>query len=644
MERLPDEILLWIFELLDAPAFLQASHTCSRWLKLLRRDAVLAKHIRERICENPAELEYLEIVPHSCGREHKKSASWPKRKNNESWLEYLYLFFLRQKSIGLVLRPAYNLWLGEGLFDPMYYECSTRSDDGTLFIVVQRNKLTSPVPLRTVHIYNLHCVMYDRYTPPRPGTRRGNFELEDMHGPYLWQTLVLTESSDKKAQSVVVARDGKSIAIDFQHGYVEVYTLENLRENESHSQETWGRSSMYGPRMNLMLKRIYHQQFPSTVHSIALTSNAEVLVLGFNRLGGLTIVNLKTGETLDLPHYRLDLGINLQLGDQALMLTGFNETMVMRSFDPKDWEQKTSIWDYYARLIESTELRYVEMEGVRGLNLRGWFIGIKPASTEDPPQPSSPSSPTSSHSSESPPSPPPGPSESHENHLRLVCLNDDVDDDASGEDTEAQERELENRLLDDDRDESSDLKASLLITPEGSGYVLNDETSRLIVRRDGDFDLFSLSEKHCLRYTENYRESKTYNETLDSFTRCMNLLYGHQLQNSHVAGMVSRRFEAPALFHNGRPAERIWFCLLSKLVVRHRNLLVVYEFGPVSERLDRRAERWKLAESHYEKIKISHAPDFYIKWDFRVTCGWPPGTSLEEAEKWRRRGYDMVYP
>lgn len=90
-------------------------------------------------------------------------------------------------------------------------------------------------------------------------------------------------------------------------------------------------------------EKIFSQERPSVIHSLSLSYNAELLVFGRERLGGLTIVNPQTGEEIDLPHYRIGLTVSLEEDDRALYVTHNGETIVNRSMDDNDWLQKESI-------------------------------------------------------------------------------------------------------------------------------------------------------------------------------------------------------------------------------------------------------------------------------------------------------------
>ncbi|KAK9453745.1 hypothetical protein V1511DRAFT_504384 [Dipodascopsis uninucleata] len=356
---LPNETLLLIFSFLESHSFLNVSQVCSRWRKLCKIDDVLFKHMKQHICETQEELDLL--APENFLPEDLKH-----KITKHTYMEYLYRYLLRRKFVGLELVPRYHVNCQGQIRKHPHFECSTHSADGTRYIALFRNCDTLPVPLRTIHIYDL-----SRLPPIRT------------------HTFIFTSDTHRKATKVVIANDLSCLAIAFKTGYVQIYKLDLDGSDQQKLKPTRSLvrsevcstyiTSNYGRyrREPSTCEKIYERQSPSSIKSLDVSSGAELLVIGCKRLGGLQIVNLKSGEELDLPHYRLDLTVRLEDHDRALLLCGWNETIVMRGYSVEEWHQKESIWKYYENLIYVNESSYIALEDTKPLSDWRCFVGVK---------------------------------------------------------------------------------------------------------------------------------------------------------------------------------------------------------------------------------------------------------------------------
>ncbi|KAK9464258.1 hypothetical protein V1512DRAFT_268729 [Lipomyces arxii] len=329
-DDLPNEIVLQLISYLNPFAFLKFSHVCSRWRKLARLDKILEHHINYQLCDFEDERNKFSI--------EFESQLLDKFGDRSSTTLLIYQYLLRRKFVGLQLQLNYKVNCGSMTRLHPYYECSTISADGSLYVVVFRNPKSLPSPLRTIQIYSIKL------------TR-----------PALLRTFVLTKDTDKVAAKVVLARDAQSLAMAFYNGNVEVYRLSKP------DPDTPGELTCCTP--------IFSMQHPSMIHSLGLSSNAELLVLGCHRLGGLTLVDLQSRRELGVPHYRLDLSMDLQK-DDTLLLRGWGETIVIRSFSKRKWKSRDSIWSYFEEIIRRTESTYVQLEQTVCLDTRQFYIGL----------------------------------------------------------------------------------------------------------------------------------------------------------------------------------------------------------------------------------------------------------------------------
>ncbi|KAK9376356.1 uncharacterized protein V1513DRAFT_440105 [Lipomyces chichibuensis] len=583
----PDEIILAVFSWLGSHCFLNVSQVCSRWYKLTRDDHILARHIKNHLCETLQEQEYLDIIRNE-ESVSTESTSWPKSAIRESGPYYLYLYMLRRKLVAMELYPKYRINCSDMTRAHPHFECSTFSADGTLYVAVYRDGRTLPTPLRIIRVYNL----------------AENF-------PRLSHSFAFTADTDRAATDVVLSRDVQSLAIAFNIGYVEVYKL-RLAGYKCAFTQSPNQSPTSTPQEDMtssICERVYSKQFPSSIHSLAVSSGIEMLVLGCRRLGGLTIINLSSGVELDVPHYRLDLEIGLQAKDEALCLRGWNETIVMRSFNEEAWGEKENIWSYFEEVLNNMESTCVQLEEAVSLARRHFFIGTKIAregntdwqlgneeeewegngaaddnvtDIEDEQWPN-----TVTHENSS-----------SENLANAADGVDDAPTDSS-EDVSETEFELPTTeshqvrlyyMPDDDEDDfpnndglirdadEEDVRASKILVRCRGAYrvTLNDDTSRLLVAQPGTLRFFSLGNDY-LNGISCYCLTRTDDEDVSVMERYMNRIIEKELKDRREP-MMSRQFGIDLLY---KPVIDICFMNSSGIVVEYTDEIVVYELSPV---------------------------------------------------------------
>ncbi|KAK9487192.1 hypothetical protein V1527DRAFT_460868 [Lipomyces starkeyi] len=609
----PDEIILAVFSRLGSHCFLNVSQVCSRWYQLARVDHILARHIRNHLCETLQEQEYLDIIRND-EIVSTESTSWPKSAIRGSWPYYLYLYMLRRKLVAMELYPKYRINCSDMTRAHPHFECSTFSADGTLYVAVYRDARTLPTPLRIIRVYNL---------------------AESF--PRLSHSFVFTADTDRAATDVVLSRDVQALAIAFNIGYVEVYKL-RLAGYKCAFTESPNQSPTSTPEEDMALsicERVYSKQFPSSIHSLAVSSGIEMLVLGCRRLGGLTIINLSSGVELDVPHYRLDLEIGLQAKDEALCLRGWNETIVMRSFDEEAWGEKENIWSYFEEVLTNMESTCVQLEEAVSLARMHFFVGTKitregntnwQLGNEEGEWEGNGAADDNVTDIEDELNADYSDAEAlggatwtdatvhnasaatwpitfdHENSSseNLTNAADGVDDAStdSSEDVSEAEFELpttENHQLrlyympDDDEDDfrnnglirdadEEDVRASKILARCRGAYrvTLNDDTSRLLVAQPGTLRLFSLGNDY-LNGISSYCLTRTDNEDLSVMNRYMNLIIEKELKDRREP-MMSRQFGIDLLY---KPVIDISFMNSSGIVVEYPDEIVVYELSPV---------------------------------------------------------------
>ncbi|KAK9365023.1 hypothetical protein V1509DRAFT_634511 [Lipomyces kononenkoae] len=528
IDHLPDETLVAVFSVLEPHSFLNASHVCSRWLRLNRVDSILARHIRNYLCETDEEWNYVDIISKDNESVSTGSVACPKSDLQGKWPYYLYLYMLRRKFVGLGIHPRYKIMCRDMTRAHPHFECSTFSADGTLYVAVYRDERTLPNPSRIIRVYNLAA----RF-------------------PKLSHSFLFTTDTDRAATDVVLSRDVHSLALAFNIGYVVVY---KLRLGPLDSETSTPLEYMASP----ICEQVYSKQFPSSIHSLAVSSGTEMLVLGCRRLGGLTIINLSSGVELDVPHYRLDLEIGLQARDEALCLRGWNETIVMRSFDEEAWEEKENIWSYFEEVLSNMESTCVQLQDAISLARRNFFVGMNNLAADILPG--------VAHGIDNV-----GGSHYVINERRQVRLyympdyEEDEDDVSSNHDG----------LIHDPDEEG--VRVSKILAECSGAYrmALSDDASRLLVAQVGNLRLFSLG-SDFLDGIASYCDKREQGEDLSAMTQCMNLIIEKELKDRR-APMMSGQFILADLLY--KPVIKICFMKSSGIVVEYADEIVVYEFS-----------------------------------------------------------------
>ncbi|KAK9235648.1 hypothetical protein V1525DRAFT_409336 [Lipomyces kononenkoae] len=558
IHHLPDETLVTVLSLLNVRGFLNASHVCSRWRRLTRVYSVLVRHIATHLCETFDERQYLHIISKGNVSASTEFGSRTESDLHFVWPYYLYLYILRRKCVALGIYTKYRIMCRDMTRAHPHFECATFSADGSLYVAVYRDGRTLPTPSRIIRVYNLAA----RF-------------------PRLSHSFLLTTNTDRGATDVVLSRDVQSLAIAFNIGYVVVYKLKLTQQDW----ETWPTQK---ERSSSICEQVYSTQFPSSIHSLAVSSGTEMLVLGCRRLGGLSIINLSSGEELDVPHYRLDLEIGLQARDEALCLRGWNETIVMRSFDEEAWAEKANIWSYFEDVLCNMESTCVQLEEAVSLARRHFFVGTKRAGEVEEEGHDAADitvndiNPLVDDPAENPPNSVDGIVDlggadfdiTEKRQVRLCYMpDDDEEDDSSNNDGLLRDP--------DDPDDPDDegVRASKLLAECSGAYrvALSDDTSRLLVAQHGTLRLFSLA-TDFLDGISSYCCPREENDDLSVMTQCMNLIIERELKDRR-APMMSRLFTIPDLFY--KPVINICFMKTSGIVVEYADEIVVYELARV---------------------------------------------------------------
>lgn len=283
-------------------------------------------------------------------------------------LVLFYQKLLQLKLVSITLQPLFrivassqsffpNHVLGEGNTARYVDECVALSPDGSLLLCVKRDQLNN---------HFLWTICLD------DSSQNKDFI------PYLKS--VHSWTNDRAVRAVVLSRDLNYLAISYHVGYVEVHDLGiaqfsfvsaplknypvNLNGTSSFAQSTLC---------------VFHSQYPSSISYLALSANCEVLFLRSQRLGGLIVVNLQTGDVIDIPHYRLDLTMSLQFNDKVLLLSGWNETIIFGKATPSSPDvlpKPGTLWEYFHSLIQNNISSYVPVEKAIALEKPNAYLGF----------------------------------------------------------------------------------------------------------------------------------------------------------------------------------------------------------------------------------------------------------------------------
>lgn len=302
--------------------------------------------------------------------------SGPGDLRQDKGLILFYQKLLQLKLVNLSLQPLFRIVASSELFFPNYpmgevktaqfiHECVTLSPDGSLLLSVKRNQKND----------HFLCI-----------TSLNNSTNSSSFIPYLKS--VYTWKNERGVRDVVLSRDLHYLGVSYHVGYVEVHDLglsesSTFRSEPVNHQVTLNGSLEYA-RSTLCL---FHSQYPSSISYLALSANCEVLFLRSQRLGGLIIVNLMTGDVIDIPHYRLDLSMSLQFNDKVLLLSGWNETIIYGRATPASpnfTPKPGSLWEYYTSMIQAHISSYVPIEKAIALEKQNAYLGFDCSQTGKP--------------------------------------------------------------------------------------------------------------------------------------------------------------------------------------------------------------------------------------------------------------------
>lgn len=427
---LPTEVLRTIFLLLEPPAFLRVSQTCTHWRRLAHWNYVLLWHIDSQLTDADNEISifrlYSKVCLKSSGNDNGKKSevlnhyldslneakdvatanqtppvvtptnpftnSMDMQKLKHFSISKIYelsaqhsesraddlkpdqslvLFYhklLQLKLVGVTLQPLFRIVATSTSFFPNHLvedqqttqyvdECTTFSPEGTFLLSIKRNKDND-------HFLSI-TVLDD-------GT--SNNTIPYLKAVYRWK-------NDRRVSDVVMSRDFHYIAVSYHVGYVEVHNLGtsptsvfkseplpefpvNINGKESFAYST---------------KCLFQSQYPSLINYLAVSANCEILFLRSQRLGGLFLVNLLTGDIIDIPHYRMDLAMGLDYQDKVLMISGWHETIIFgkaTKSPPKKLPKQGTLWDYYTSLIQNHISSTIPVEKAMALQKQDAYLGF----------------------------------------------------------------------------------------------------------------------------------------------------------------------------------------------------------------------------------------------------------------------------
>lgn len=315
---LPVEVLQQILLLLEPTSYFNASQVCKRWRTTTRENAALTAHVRVHFTTPYAVM-------------HHESLLYRQINGKQSQFDFendIYLPLIKQQGLHEFVFSVYKILVSQlhkvKNADP---DSVTISRDGT--------RLVQLVKMKQFLVYRTYDITQDE------GIRR---EIE------VWRKV------EELPVSSFLSSSGEYVVSVYSAGYMEVVRL-------------------VAPDS---FKVIYSMQSPSAISHADVSSNGEVLLCRFTRLGGLMLINLKTGEELDTGHYRMDLSLHFQYLDKVLALPGFSETMVFgRTGSSYDLEPRMTLWEHFKSLIGKNESVYVPLEQAAALSKPGTFLGFR---------------------------------------------------------------------------------------------------------------------------------------------------------------------------------------------------------------------------------------------------------------------------
>lgn len=294
-------------------------------------------------------------------------------------------------------------------------ECVCFSLDGCYMLTVTRG-------VDNYHFLYIHQLYYDPHSNSGLASKT-SYSTTQPFTPrlihyYCW-------NNDRTVDQVVLSTDNRYLGISFNVGYAEVHDLfvsdsnrgqgkcnsrfplnlgetstNSSKENEDYflynnkeviSTTTTSKNTTTYITMSriypIETKVLFSRQYPSAINYLAISKNGEVLFLRSQRLGGIIIVNLSTGEEIDIPHYRLDLSMSLQYNDKVLMMSGWNETIIFGKATPdskvnpssdkkQEDDEECMLWKYFSYHLRNNISSYVPLERAIALPKTNAYLGF----------------------------------------------------------------------------------------------------------------------------------------------------------------------------------------------------------------------------------------------------------------------------
>ncbi len=339
---LPVEVLKNTFSYLDPASYFYVAQVCH----VCRSVALDKNNLIDHIMDTGLDEILSPLHPNSQIRQHLGLATTPDEATqskilmSRSWMRQLYATKARDCIVGKILTkvmsssclfnryltllrlklklfklsPTYLLYINSSptnlqTGNTLVFHCSALSPDGTKMITCYGSTDSScetNTPLKDHEfVMNIFSLTSQLENNSLSNKQRLEYSLR-------------VAKSDRLAQVIAMSTDNKFIAVTYKYGYVEVYKLPGFSVNSSSSQYTY-------------IKPIFEKQYPSSISYLGISQNGEVLFIRSKRLGGLLLVNLRTKVEMDIPHYRLDLNMSLQLNDRILSISGWKESIIFGS-------------------------------------------------------------------------------------------------------------------------------------------------------------------------------------------------------------------------------------------------------------------------------------------------------------------------
>jgi F-box domain len=328
---IPIEVLRLIFLKLEPTSYFYASQVCKKWRSTCREKQTLSDHISEWF-GGRQDLEHcMRLV-------QATEAPWkiPDANSYSNSEKSVYLPIIKQQGLFEYFFPTHKI-----LFTKDIGNCNSSFCKATDFVVSQDGTKILHVAVSKRSDHTIRLDLYD--VSGKDPVKR-------------WST---SRHLGYEPVDTYLSSGGDYIATSYLSGYVEVIRL------------------LPGGT----LKRVFFKQFPSDVLYLAVSKNGQVMFCRFTRLGGLILINLQTGEELDIGHYRMDLKMQLQFHDKVLALPGYSETVMFGGGKQQlpnhtDIDPDVDLWDYYKQLTQQNQSVYVPLERAVALGVPNWYLGF----------------------------------------------------------------------------------------------------------------------------------------------------------------------------------------------------------------------------------------------------------------------------